>query len=178
MEVQEDGFVEVQDEQLKRFMKYFRLEDSDLSVDWLPAFTVTYKGSVPAAICAEEAKQLLRDTVKAYQVSEDREGYLQKKKALGLYSEAEGEFKLRVLKMEDMSHMSPVAIVCKRRCEMREAVVFHGDQFAFLYSPSLLRDQQTSENPVKQLKERTSRRFDERSLSLLSVEHVSKDEEL
>ena len=175
MEVQEDGFVEVKNEELKKFMKYFRLEDSDLSVDWLPAFTVTYKGSLPAAIYAEGAKQLLSDTLKAYQASEDREAYLQKKKTLGLYSEADGEFKVRILKMDDMS---PVVVLCKRRCETSETVVFHGDQMAFLYSPSLLRDQQTSENPVKQLKERTSRRFDERSLALLPMEHVSKDQEL
>ena len=95
--VLEKNEVQVKGEKLKAFMSKFKLFDSDLSLDWLPACAVTYTGSMAATICTRlEANILLRGMQKEYvskgESSLEQQRYLDDKGSEGLYREADACF--------------------------------------------------------------------------------------
>ena len=140
--------VQVKGEKLLAFMKKFKLEDSDLSLDWLPACAVTYTGSTAATICTRlEANTLLRGMQKEYVSRESsslkQKEYLDDKKNEGLYRESDACFVLLELNMRHNFDISPVAVVhgsCGTEDlsgswelpEKRSTIVFPRDKLIFL----------------------------------------------
>lgn len=160
--------VQVKGEKLLAFMEHFKLEDSDLSLDWLPARVVTYRGSTAATICTHiEAKEVLREKQRKYvslKSSELRQKYLDDKASEGVYREADGCFVLLELSMRHKFKISPVAVVHRSRGswelpEKRSTIVFPRDQLIFLH-------QQDHES---EFDECTSKLSDDHFLSTLNV---------
>ena len=173
--VQDNKFVEVKGEKLLAFMMHFKLEESDLSLDWLPARAVTYTGSTAATICTHiEAKDVLREKQRKYaslKSLELKQKYLDDKANEGLYREADGCFVLLELNMRHKFKISPVAVVHKSRGswelpEKRSSIVFPRDQLIFLHQP----------DHESEFDECTSKLRDQHFLSTLNVVLLPIDE--